>query len=482
MQLKWVLITALCLVVCSSSIVAQEVYVDGNVMAFTSYDAYERYASNEYDRGILQYYAQSSYYLTTRAESQEGENEEDVYPDFLNMVLNQDSIVRISSFLVKVDLYSGFGLAINASEPNAYWSLQNNDYWAPNMLYFDGESENMIETLESIEYGWMTLRAQPQRPRAADLEKAKAEGRRPGSSRVATNSCPGASREKCDGLLVWDQVDNGPNAGCIYWMYGMDYKVVYQKALIYFSLQSKQKSKQACSSTNWVGVPSYDAQLRLDGRVRYRKRCGAEVSKVQVLNDVEDEQNWRPYEGSRSLSHYDFGVTFGIAHPGQTITDTATCSIVSGYPPSGGGTATHAGMTWTAIENRSGVVHVGSDGVTNPYNGDTAASASLPVLCLRVDNAGTPSNVSPDFYNGWARGPVALTPAVAGSTLTSPAAADSLCASHFGAGWRMAEFHDGRYGPNLEYSGGWSFWGFGNIPVGTRFWTHINDQPANPWN
>jgi hypothetical protein len=38
----------------------------------------------------------------------------------------------------------------------------------------------------------------------------------------------------------------------------------------------------------------------------------------------------------------------------------------------------------------------------------------------------------------------------------------------------MAEFHDG--------GGGWSYWGFGNIQIGRRFWVAINDQNANPWN
>ncbi|MEO6191808.1 MAG: S8 family peptidase [Thermoanaerobaculia bacterium] len=145
--------------------------------------------------------------------------------------------------------------------------------------------------------------------------------------------------------------------------------------------------------------------------------------------------------------------------------------------------ATHAGMTWTVLEQRSGgVVHVGRDGQTNAYSGDTSATTFLPVLCLRVDNSGVPAGISPDFYNGWALGSVALTTPIRGQQLTSRQAADAICASSFGAGWRMAEFHDGHYGTNLSSTGGWSFWAYGSIPSGTRFWTAINDQPANPWN
>jgi len=145
--------------------------------------------------------------------------------------------------------------------------------------------------------------------------------------------------------------------------------------------------------------------------------------------------------------------------------------------------ASHAGMSWVSLEQRTGgVVHVGRDAQTNAYNGDTPATSSLPVLCLLVNNSAVPAGITPDFNNGWAKGSVALTAAVAGSQLTSRAAADAICAARFGAGWRMAEFHDGWYGTNLSSSGGWSYWAYGTIPVGTRFWTAINDQPANPWN
>ncbi|HEY0736039.1 MAG TPA: S8 family peptidase [Herpetosiphonaceae bacterium] len=173
------------------------------------------------------------------------------------------------------------------------------------------------------------------------------------------------------------------------------------------------------------------------------------------------------------------------------IINNATANVITGNPagtpnrllyvPAAG--ASHAGMTWTVLQQRSdGVVHVGSDSQTNPYSGDTPATASLPVLCLNVTYSSVPAGITPDFYNGWARGSLAVTPAVSGTQLTSRAAADAICAANFGSSWRMAEFHDGWYGANLEYSGGWSYWGYGTLAVGSRFWVAINDQPANPWN
>ncbi|MFJ9694450.1 hypothetical protein [Kitasatospora sp. NPDC101183] len=83
-----------------------------------------------------------------------------------------------------------------------------------------------------------------------------------------------------------------------------------------------------------------------------------------------------------------------------------------------------------------------------------------------------PRSSSTDHHGGWAGGEVAATDPVAGTDLTSRAAADGLCAAAFGTGWRIAEFHDGV---------GWSLWASGTLPADTRFWTAINDQPANPW-
>jgi hypothetical protein len=158
-------------------------------------------------------------------------------------------------------------------------------------------------------------------------------------------------------------------------------------------------------------------------------------------------------------------------HHGRSLGATTSRSVAVGP---GGGTATHAGMTWRVLEQRGAFVHVGSDAVTNPYNGDTSSAAALPILCLNQDGRGGPSWITFDFYNGWAAGEVQLTGPVLGSALTSRAAADTICAASFGAGFRMAEFHDG--------AGGWTWWAQGVPNPTSRFWVAIDDQPANPWN
>ncbi|GLQ89063.1 hypothetical protein [Dyella flagellata] len=147
-----------------------------------------------------------------------------------------------------------------------------------------------------------------------------------------------------------------------------------------------------------------------------------------------------------------------------------------GFISGGSGGATHLGMTWASFfpTNTAGLVHVGNDSSTNPYSGDTATTSALPVMCINVGSSALPYGITTDYYDGWTSGTVAFTGAMPGSQLTSREVADGKCATAFGSGWRMAEFHDG---------GGWSYWSYGTTPGGLgRFWVAINEQPANPWN
>jgi hypothetical protein len=94
-------------------------------------------------------------------------------------------------------------------------------------------------------------------------------------------------------------------------------------------------------------------------------------------------------------------------------------------------------------------------GRCDPYNGDTACTVTLPVLCLEP-----------------ASRILALSAPTTGKRLTSRLEADQLCATEFGRGWRMAEHHDGDWGITAS----------GSPPAApTRAWVAIFDQRANCW-
>lgn len=163
------------------------------------------------------------------------------------------------------------------------------------------------------------------------------------------------------------------------------------------------------------------------------------------------------------------------------------------------------GMTWGSYENvatGNGIVFVGchgkprtAQGSCDAHAGDTACTAQLPLLCLRVDGRPRPPGLvtgkgyamPPDFYAGWAQGEVKAGKPVAGSQLRSQADADARCAAQFGEGWRLAEFHDpvregsGENGRPPSH-GGWNFYAAGKLDTSTRYWVANNDTAANCWN
>lgn len=136
------------------------------------------------------------------------------------------------------------------------------------------------------------------------------------------------------------------------------------------------------------------------------------------------------------------------------------------------------GMTWTLLQQHSGVTRIGSDRKTNPWRGDTSCGTALPLLCIDQNFQGWPFS---DVSEGWAYGHVAATMPVPGTRLSTPGAANHICKMAFGDQYRMAEFHDGAAGVAIGDYSGWDFWAYGGVNPGQRFWVANNDQPANPW-
>ena len=194
----------------------------------------------------------------------------------------------------------------------------------------------------------------------------------------------------------------------------------------------------------------------------------------------------------------------------SVLSVVAACVLVSGLGTANMAMAAGGKGYTTSVYHHDpvlGVDKVGHFSIGNPYVGDTSCSAKRPVLCVKVDGSARPpypitAATGSAFYNGWVEGHLARTKPVKGTLLTSLAAADSQCSSSFGAGWRMAEFHDGKYIPGMDDSnfyysapyspspwssgaaapGGHGMYGYGNLGTDTRFWTYVNDQPANCWN
>ncbi|WP_157442872.1 hypothetical protein [Deinococcus misasensis] len=152
-------------------------------------------------------------------------------------------------------------------------------------------------------------------------------------------------------------------------------------------------------------------------------------------------------------------------------------------------------MTWKLLQTAQSSTQtyglVGIHAASDAYNGDTLTSGTLPMLCINKSNLPNPGTAvigthytTPGgaYRKTWSGGTIALTAPIKGQLLTSRAVADGICAQNFGAGYRMAEFHDG----DSTLWAGWDFWaairGNNLTPFqNTTFWMAINGTSANPW-
>lgn len=111
----------------------------------------------------------------------------------------------------------------------------------------------------------------------------------------------------------------------------------------------------------------------------------------------------------------------------------------------------------------------------NPVQGDSSCRVVMPIACFRSSGAARPPHADPGFYSGWTHGQLGATQPVMGALLKSEPAASARCEAELGAGWRMAEFHDGG-GTGLQGERG------PGLRPDSRYWVYINDQRGNCWN
>lgn len=285
--------------------------VEGNFISFPSVASYEGYAENESVWGDLRNIAAQSSMVTTLAEevANSGKDLEDVYPDypdFLAEVLNLDYIFRIGGYLIKIDMSNERGLMVSSGSNDAYDALVKDSLAFPGMMVLDIDEDFGLDLLEALD--------------------SKIISESDYKDYLLSRTCPGAKRKTMKNIEEWNSTGEACDSNTLGKSYGMDNKVVYQKATFYFSLQSKIRSLVRCTfGGSWLFAERYFyVDLKLTGSVKYKKRCGTEVNNnVDLQEDFFGGGNaildWRPYSGGRSLSHYDFNVDFGI-RPAQDRT------------------------------------------------------------------------------------------------------------------------------------------------------------------
>ncbi|MCU0420515.1 MAG: hypothetical protein MUC38_12755 [Cyclobacteriaceae bacterium] len=210
--------------------------------------------------------------------------------EFLSSLLNEDGMISIGNYNFKVNLERELVFLLLEEHRSQMDDLKNENMNNRNIRVFS-TSEDVLWILTEQDY------------------TTSANGR--------TEICfrgRYANRDEDTGFAYSPFVEN----------VRQDNKVVYQKAGIYFSLQSKTKMQKE----GWTGIwGSHEAS---DQRIRYyadfKPRCQGWINdqgeKVDDGND--NELNYRPYERTRALERYYFEAFFyggGFWSQGHVIED-----------------------------------------------------------------------------------------------------------------------------------------------------------------
>ena len=133
------------------------------------------------------------------------------------------------------------------------------------------------------------------------------------------------------------------------------------------------------------------------------------------------------------------------------------------------------------------------------FYGDTYCYRRLPMLCINKLGINRPAYnfTGSASSNGWTEGIVRETPPVPGCAFKYLKDANNYCRKLFGCGYRVADYHDGRYMPGMNgttyanftwnssstYKGYYAFWTFvvHHNNKQNRYWaTHNDVWGANP--
>ncbi len=184
-----------------------------------------------------------------------------------------------------------------------------------------------------------------------------------------------------------------------------------------------------------------------------------------------------PGNGLSMFTDYDF--SFSVQDDTSVLTATLEYKCDGG----GSGDPKKKGLTFGLYPHHavSGIATAACQGQPgpdcNPYQGDQFCTTALPVLCMKPSSLTNPVSNTTDPQH-WSGNVIATTPAVSPTAMTwsNKSQVNAYCATQFGTGWVVADFHAGQ-------NQGWKFGAYGNVgDAGKRSWVNVRDQAnGNCW-
>jgi hypothetical protein len=223
------------------------------------------------------------------------ENPEDIlYPEFLLKILNDDRIVQIENWIVKVDMITERCLVLEKKYAHEYNDLVNDNLSNPHVMIFD-IADNVLPMLREGYTG-------------SNIEE---------NTRISGLFCKGVSSYEKESDLLYFTGDYEPVApitgSTSYYLLPINTytKIWYQKAGVYFALKSSAYTTIPITSDAFgqqKPIKSKKIGIGWDGQ--WRINCGDLVTRGEV-NFNPYEEAWvekTHYSGIKSLNHASLSV------------------------------------------------------------------------------------------------------------------------------------------------------------------------------
>lgn len=279
----------------------QTISVESGMIKFNNIADYVYYADNPQNRTALDNFTNSAAVNTLSKQTPPADD--DIVPDFLKMFINTDNMFTIGNYYVKFDFANNRLLVLHKNTNNAYATLQSTDNTQPGVITLEFDDvDNGVEIFEGLENSSIT---------AANYTAA---------INNPQGSCRRANRDQDENGNVWSTLkmdEHGRNGDCDnddLVDYKRDYKIVYQRFLIYYRIIGKAKCLTMCAGTNPLQRWEIEKDIHLKGGIRYEVRCGGERFGDFDQTSYTDMKKWEPYEGSKSLNRYDCTINMQTKH------------------------------------------------------------------------------------------------------------------------------------------------------------------------
>ena len=300
----------------------QSISIQNGMLKFASIEDYEDMLSNDLlssdnlENSVQSYTAFNSLYKEAEKRSAISSKSNEVEQKFLTQdapilnVLNKDGMLTIGKWTILIDLNHGI-VGVTSTNSNVA-ALKSKDFTNPNIRWF-GTEDDVLSLLEDNTESTLTIASLSER---MDMISEPVNH----VSRRTTDCVIGESLDSSTFFLK-DICDSGLD--CKRWL--ADAKHVYQKAGIYFSLQSKIKYRGnvGCSANDPRAISTRltaNVSYSYERRRRFRKNEKKSGSKSD--NTFSNELNIRSYEGSRSLKKYELNTTFTYERKDDCLTDS----------------------------------------------------------------------------------------------------------------------------------------------------------------